>query len=244
MTRVLTALVLLPLFIFLVVCGSAFHFFLLGEGIILIGLMEFLGFLKRGTWVLRVLGAGLGMGAAYGMAVFPGPGFFYLCLTGILFSPFLWSFTQNLENPERVQISVTAVFGILYVSLPCALLSLLRGMEGGDLYLLWVCLPTFMGDTAAYWIGRRWGKTPFAPTISPKKTWEGTVGGAAGSVVLSFFIGLGFIPTVNGWDCLIIGLITGVLGMMGDLVESGPTQGIFTRPGDPRTEAYVTGRYG
>lgn len=225
MTRVLTALVLLPLFILLVVYGSDFQFFLLAEGIILLGLTEFLGFLDRGTRFLRVLGAGLGMATAYGLAVFPGPGFFYLCLIGILFLPFLWSFTQNLENPERVRISMTAVFGILYVSFPCALLILLRGTEGGGLYILWVCLPTFMGDTAAYWIGRRWGKTPFAPTISPKKTLEGTVGGAAGSVALSFFIGLGFIPTVDGWDCLIIGLITGVFGITGDLVESAIKRG-------------------
>lgn len=220
MTRVLTALVLLPLFILLVVYGSPIHFFLLGEGAILLGLVEFLGFIPQATFVLRILAAGLGIATALALQGFLGPGFLYFCLIGILFLPVLWSFTQNLQNLERVQISAMVVFGILYVSVPCGLLISLRGMEWGDFYILWICLPTFAGDTLAYWIGRVWGKTLFAPTISPKKTWEGTIAGAAGSLVLSFGIGLGYIPIVNGWDCLIIGLITGILGMMGDLVES------------------------
>jgi phosphatidate cytidylyltransferase len=79
-----------------------------------------------------------------------------------------------------------------------------------------VCL--WVGDTGAYLIGKRFGRTALAPRVSPKKTWEGAIGGLA----LSALAGLaaaaigGFGP-VSG---ALLGAVVGVFGILGDLFQS------------------------
>lgn len=220
MIRIITTLVLLPLFIILILYGTPFHFFLFIEIVIVLCLLEYFALLEKGKPRFRVVGIGLGILTVSSLVPMGHPWYFLSAILCTLFFPFLWSCGQTKENSDRVYFSVMAVFGILYVSVPLAMLALLRTMDGGGKFLLLICLATWMGDTMAYWVGQGMGKTPFAPTISPKKTWEGTVGGVIGSVGFTFLAGWGFIPTLTGLDCLIIGLIVGVLGTLGDLTES------------------------
>jgi phosphatidate cytidylyltransferase len=84
---------------------------------------------------------------------------------------------------------------------------------GGTLFLTWA------NDTFAYLIGSKIGKTPLLPRISPKKTWEGTIGGAVmcmltGVVISYFFKDL----TLVNW--MIVGGIVAIFGTLGDLIES------------------------
>ena len=71
-------------------------------------------------------------------------------------------------------------------------------------------------DTAAYFVGRRFGKTKLAPRISPKKTIEGAAGGLGGAVVLALVISF-FIPTLPALDAIALALIAAVAGQGGDL---------------------------
>jgi phosphatidate cytidylyltransferase len=73
-------------------------------------------------------------------------------------------------------------------------------------------------DTFAYVCGRLMGKTPLFPSVSPKKTWEGFVGGAVLTLVFSYFLAIWFdIPLITN---LTIAFLTVVFGSIGDLVES------------------------
>jgi phosphatidate cytidylyltransferase len=89
----------------------------------------------------------------------------------------------------------------------------------GLAWALLVILATWVGDTAAYFVGRTWGKRKFAPGISPNKTIEGAAGGLVGSIcvcALTFQVsGLGI-----WWLGSIIGGVLGVAGQIGDLAES------------------------
>ena len=83
----------------------------------------------------------------------------------------------------------------------------------GILFLTWA------NDTFAYLIGSKIGKTPLLPRISPKKTWEGTIGGAlmcmlTGVVISYFFKEL----TLINW--MVVGAIVATFGTLGDLIES------------------------
>jgi phosphatidate cytidylyltransferase len=83
----------------------------------------------------------------------------------------------------------------------------------GTLFLTWA------NDTFAYLIGSKIGKTPLLPRISPKKTWEGTIGGAlmcmlTGVVISYFFKEL----TLINW--MVVGAIVAIFGTLGDLIES------------------------
>jgi phosphatidate cytidylyltransferase len=95
-----------------------------------------------------------------------------------------------------------------------------NGHARGLAWLLVVILATWLSDTGAYLIGRAAGKHPLIPRISPKKTVEGLVGGlaasaATGAIAVGVF-GLG----IPWWSGLIIGIIIGAIGVIGDLAES------------------------
>jgi phosphatidate cytidylyltransferase len=83
---------------------------------------------------------------------------------------------------------------------------------------------TFGNDTGAYFVGRAWGRHKMAPTLSPGKTVEGAVGGLAAGLTVTFVagwaFGWAFSPSLSISDRVAIGLIAGVVGPAGDLVES------------------------
>jgi phosphatidate cytidylyltransferase len=87
----------------------------------------------------------------------------------------------------------------------------------------WICFTlaiTWLQDTAAYFVGRRFGKHRFAPVLSPKKTWEGAIGGFVASILTAMIavpiLGL----PVSLPAAALIGAVAGVAGPLGDLAES------------------------
>ena len=84
-------------------------------------------------------------------------------------------------------------------------------------------IATWSNDTAAYFAGRAFGKHKLYERISPKKTWEGFIGGALGStcVTVAFVMGCNhWMPSLTYVDALWIGIPAAVLAPLGDLVES------------------------
>ncbi len=80
--------------------------------------------------------------------------------------------------------------------------------------LVWVC------DTAAYLVGKRWGRHRLMPEVSPGKTLEGAVGGLAASIGAAFLARATFAPFLTVIDAAALGVLVGVFGQLGDLVES------------------------
>ncbi len=81
--------------------------------------------------------------------------------------------------------------------------------------MIWIC------DTLAYFFGSAYGTVKFSPSISPNKTWEGAIAGFLGSLIVALVSNrYNLIPYFNITDYLILSVIAGVLGQLGDLVES------------------------
>jgi phosphatidate cytidylyltransferase len=149
--------------------------------------------------------------------------------------PFLFLIVELFLKGEKPFQNIAAfLFGAVYTLIPFSLLQTFilssnigysledsfNGYSGftpnivaGMLFLTWA------NDSFAYIIGSRIGKTPLFPRISPKKTWEGTIGGGLMCMVTAGIIGLFFkeLSTIN-W--VVIGGIVAVFGTLGDLVES------------------------
>jgi len=118
-----------------------------------------------------------------------------------------------------------------YVGVLSAFLFQLRWLDptlpaaGATALLLAVFTPK-MGDTGAYFVGRFFGRTKFAPRLSPGKTIEGALGGFAGAILTAYLIGTFPIPGGAGRTLLspggaiAFGFVVGLFGMIGDLVES------------------------
>ena len=90
----------------------------------------------------------------------------------------------------------------------------------GSRLVLALFLITWLGDTAAYFVGTFLGKHKLAPRVSPKKSWEGAAGNLAGNLAGAFLM-IATVCTEWTWvDALALGLLMGVAGQLGDLVES------------------------
>lgn len=117
-----------------------------------------------------------------------------------------------------------SLFGILYISLPLALLVDLRNHWEGiniDLNLiipLLIIFSLWINDTMAYVVGSLIGKTPLSP-ISPKKTWEGTIGGIVLAIVVMSAIAY-YTQKLSVKHTAIIAALASISGTFGDLFES------------------------
>lgn len=87
---------------------------------------------------------------------------------------------------------------------------------GGGLLLLWLLAATSLADIGAYFAGRRYGKRKLAPQVSPNKTWEGLLGGAAATLAWGAAAALAF----GGWLWLVAALVVAAAAVLGDLFES------------------------
>jgi len=124
------------------------------------------------------------------------------------------------NNHPFINIGVT-ITGLLYVSLPMAMLSLIAfgsgHFEPGRVF----CLIFFVwaADTGAYFAGKNLGKHKLAPRISPGKTWEGWAGGALLTLVTGWAAGY-FLPDIPLSHRLVAAGVVAIFGPLGDLAES------------------------
>lgn len=111
--------------------------------------------------------------------------------------------------------------GILYIAVPFSLLNVVAFYPGEYTYelILGALLILWANDTGAYFAGVRYGRRKLFERVSPKKSWEGSIGG----LILALAMAYGIYATTNvlePWKWLVIGLIIVVGGTYGDLVES------------------------
>ena len=112
------------------------------------------------------------------------------------------------------------VFGVWYVAWLFAHLVSLRELRGGEWLVFFVLWVTWIGDSAAYYVGRAIGKTPLAPRLSPKKTVAGAVGGVAASAAAAVIAAAWFVDGFSWPEAVGVGVGGGLAGMAGDLAES------------------------
>ena len=109
--------------------------------------------------------------------------------------------------------------GALYLGLSLAAFVALRRQPNGLAWLMTGLLTTWITDTGAYFIGIRWGRRKLAPRLSPKKTWEGAVGGSIVGVAIGAPIAVALIGLA--WPlAAVLAAILCVLAALGDLAES------------------------
>ncbi|UXP33492.1 phosphatidate cytidylyltransferase [Reichenbachiella agarivorans] len=111
--------------------------------------------------------------------------------------------------------------GIFYVALPISLLSVAAFSLGRYSYeiIIGLFLILWASDTGAYFAGIQFGRRKLFERVSPKKSWEGSVGGAILS--LAFAVGVGhYFHDLARWQWIVISLIVIVCGTYGDLIES------------------------
>ncbi len=143
----------------------------------------------------------------------------YLLVVQMLLSVGVGSLVLLGRTPvdEAMGALGTFGFGMAYFALPVAALSRLQRLDPWVLFLLLAVV--WVGDSAAYFVGRRWGRTKLAPVVSPNKTWEGAVASVVGALLCGALWSVWRLGGLS-WPVLIVAIAASVGGQVGDLVES------------------------
>ena len=121
---------------------------------------------------------------------------------------------------QSLRDGAMTLFGVLYLGLTLGTLSMTRLLPLGEWLIFFLLLVTWASDTGAYLVGTLYGRHRLAPTISPKKTVEGLVGGLIAAIIAGYAARWWFLPDLSGLDCLILATLLTITGLWGDLTES------------------------
>lgn len=140
----------------------------------------------------------------------------------------LFAFSRLKTGPDRISERIS---GTLLASFyPVWLLSFLIDIQWkafenlGQSGAFWLILMLFgliwATDSGAYYSGKTFGRKKFAPSISPNKTWEGTIGGLVVAMVVATIFKYTVLTDLSWMDAGVLVLLGGVWGQLGDLLES------------------------
>lgn len=214
--RVLTALVGIPILLWLVHSGG-YAFGLFVAGICLLCCYEYALILRLGGRPVQAVPVVLVGGALAACAALGGP--LPLALAaGIV----LVALTELFSKTHSMDRAALTLFGALFAGWMPAHLALIRGLRPhGEAFILLLFLCTWTTDSAAYFAGRSFGKNALASEVSPKKTWEGAVAGFLASVLVALLVQRFLLrEALSPLWAAGLGLAIGVVGQLSDLAES------------------------
>ena len=206
-------------------------FILLFAGITTLCLWEYLNLVlhhnTRRDWIRIFIGVAFGLtpfALASVMHIATANNDRLVIFTAILFFPliFLAFIYELFVASEKPFLNVAyIVLGMVYIGAPFSLLNFIA--FDGETFNVWpifgLLLLTWMNDTGAYLIGSQLGKTLLLPRISPKKTWEGTLGGVTVTFVVAYLF-CALTGELRLQDWMVLAAIVSIFGSLGDLVES------------------------
>lgn len=216
LTRIISAVVGVPILLFFIIQGGLpFTFMVLV--LASIGLFEYSRMIKKkghqflffpmlmGVWVMLVA-------SYYTFSIWASLGIMVAFLSVFLVAVFHF---PSFDVPD---ISAN-LLGLIYVGWTMAHLILLSKLEDGIIILLYLFVAIWSSDSGAYFVGRFLGKHKLCPSVSPKKTVEGSIGGIVTACIILFLFNLYFL-LVPYYAVILIGIVISVVGQLGDLMES------------------------
>lgn len=237
--RLASTLILWALIGASVVAGSAYGFFAIIFVMALLALREYFVMVKgQGTPVFTL--TGMICAAVYLLVSFfhqktygpaGSPELEMGVMVAFLFVVFARQMWRVAADREPLEAVAYTVFGLLYIPWLFNFLTKIlflaplndAGETTGQYYLLYLLIVTKFSDMGAYVFGSLFGKHPFAPHISPQKTWEGFFGALFASLLGSVWVYV-LIPdklsALRFDDVILLGLILGAVAVVGDLAES------------------------
>jgi len=226
--RVITAIVAVPILLWIILAGGASAWLVVVFFATVVGLFEFYEMTMGDED--RVVG---GMGVALGSLLLPAlyftsndaaealtfmPLAFVVMTLGMMLAV-LFGYSKIERAAYLMGVGIA---GIFYVAFLTSFLALLRKHAGDDgpYWILLTLVIVWSSDTGAYFVGRAVGRRRLAPKVSPKKSWEGAIGGTLAAVGGAFLV-VDLTPLdLVWWQVLVVSIPAAILGQLGDLCES------------------------
>lgn len=124
------------------------------------------------------------------------------------------------DRDGAVASVASTLFVVVYVGAMGAFIIAMRGMEDGFRIVLTFGLMVVLNDAGAWALGRRAGRHPLAPTVSPDKSWEGLLGGTIMTFLVGVLAGIGLDPPMTLGRGLVLAAVVSITAPLGDLFES------------------------
>lgn len=221
MTRILTALVAVPLLLLIILAGPPWLFLALALSSAVLAYWELSRLARNVGWT--PLGSGYLGVAALVLSFYPGfPGFLEASLLAmtVLVASAVYSRGPSRETLAEV---ATTFFATAYLGscLGCLVgLRMVLPDQAGRHWLFFLMAVVMVGDAGAFFVGRSLGRRKLAPVLSPRKTVEGLVGGAIASISAAVLLREWIFPSL-AWSSVIgLGISISLFGVVGDLFES------------------------
>lgn len=218
--RILTAIILIPLFIFLVLKLSPISFCIMTGLLVLLGAWEWSGLMGAKTFPRVLIYPALMLIAALLSLLLYIPMVMYLALAWWITATVLVLIYPKVSDRWGKGTFVRGLMGVL-VLVPCWLAINFIRNNNGPYSLLYLFILIWGADSVAYFVGRKWGKHKLAPIVSPGKSWQGFAGALVGTLVIAitalYFLKMPY----EIWPAaIIVSLVTVIFSVMGDLFES------------------------
>lgn len=189
--------------------------------LIFLGLYEFFFMVEnKGVRLFKPLG--LTIGALIPITIyfrFPiKEGWQFLFVIIGLFLSFLLELRKRETHQPILSISAT-VFGIIYISWCFSFIIRIRQLPEGAILTAFLLLVTKFSDIGAYIVGKKFGKKPFLERVSPKKTFEGALGGFISSLIVGVICSF-FVTSITFAEKFFLIIVLAIIAQLGDLFES------------------------
>ncbi len=216
MKRILTALVLIPAVVWLVLFAPQWVFQIALAAIGLIAFWEF-DHIAEANGIARAGYAGMVAGLLLMFA--PRPGMMVVLVAFLAMTLAM----RVADLSGAMTAGAVFTFGVVYIfgAFRCAMD--LRSVDTH--WLMFALLLSWAGDTAALYIGKAFGRHPLAPRVSPAKTWEGAIGSVVGGLLAGWVYAHYLIPMAPAAAVLAIAAAGNIAGQLGDLCESAMKRG-------------------
>jgi len=223
--RLVVAAVAIPAIVFLVFRGGdGFLYFVLL--LTVIGMFEYLARGGIAIVSLSFIIPFAGTVSAVWLSVAGRADHGILCLLGVFLLTGIVQVIGKVSTEALFSRLTYVVWGSSYLGLLCPFVYYIRGdaawMEPapGRWWLFFLLGSLWLGDTAAMFFGKQFGRHKLAPTVSPNKTVEGFLGGLIGYLVAAFIFRIFWMQEVAVYHFIILSVLVGLFGQLGDLVES------------------------
>ena len=221
--RLVVAGIAIPMIVALVVWATPFLFFLVMAGLVILSQYEFYRLFPdisfdSGVWMGLSAGAGF-LYVIYLKSTGAVPPETLEVVAALLLLTVLGGTLLSGGVARMAQLPIVWL-GIMYIPFLLGTILLIRGIPGGDRWILYLLALTWIVDSGGYFFGKMFGRHRMAPVVSPGKTWEGALGGTVAGILFSLLI-VSWLPApLSRMAVFWIALLLSVTGQLGDLVES------------------------
>ena len=253
--RILTALVLIPLVLLLILRAPVWLLALVAGAVALLAIREFLELVKKYrvepmyamTYIVVILFFAVTAGGKWDQRLL------YLALATTFLTSFIpFAFlTAGMRRSNLALIypgAASGMFAFAYIAVPMALLVNIRKSPTGPFILIFLMAVVWSGDIFAYFVGKTFGRHKMSPRVSPKKTWEGAIASLAASIAFgtlfhrntseiydflhshNLVVESRFLPAIlqggpSFWEVAALCVVLNAAAQLGDLVESAIKRG-------------------